>query len=318
MKDIITTISDWFKERFSSSIFANFIFIWIIYNWRFVYITLFLPGMVGGSINKLQFYDLDKLRDFSYIPPIIISIFITFCYPWVNSLVSVYRYKVKRKRMMWELEWVDKIEPIPPATYYSEKKQWIEKEKEFHEAITSANQMKVDISGKDNQISKFAEESNVQKIIISQKESEIESKVSIINSKSETIENLEKQIIEIKSEASFPNYLLDHTFYLFETATDSIPKMLEILNDDNLDLSKLKTIHFTPNKVQMAKVSWSIRTMKNNKNRIYILAERNDNFIVITMSIPNDQTIIDIKIIDIDEEGNHSGIFKIKGHPNKQ
>jgi hypothetical protein len=312
MKEIITTITDWFKERFSSSIFTNFIFVWIIWNWRFVYITLFLPGMVGESINKLQFYDLDKLDGFSYFLPFIISIFITFGFPWINSFISVYRYSVKRKRMNWELEWVDKFEPIPASTYYQEKKQWVEKEREFNEAIFSANNMKVDISEKENQIFKFKEETNTQKKIIFQKEAEINSMVSVINDHYETIENLRKQEREIKQESSFPDYLLDKTFPLLDDFSDSITKIFDRYYDVNLDLTKLKTIHFTPNKVQMAKESWSIRSMKNNKNNIYILAQRNDDFLVLTLSIPDDQLIIDIKIIDLSKEGYHSGIFKIK------
>ncbi len=88
-------------------------------------------------------------------------------------------------------------------------------------------------------------------------------------------------------------------------------------SDINLDLSKLKTIQFTPNKIQIVLDKWSIRSMKNNINRIYILAERENDFLIITMSIPNDQIIIDLKIIDLSEDSSHSGKFKIKRRQNK-
>jgi hypothetical protein len=311
MKEITSSITDWVKERFSSSIFANFIFVWIIWNWRFVYITLFLPGMVGGRINKLEFYDLDKSEGFSILCPLLIALAITLGFPWINSIVSVYKYKVKRKRMNWELEYVDKFDPIPASTYYQEKKKWLEKEKEFNEAITLANQLKVDILDKDEQISKFKVNTLSQEKIISQNEREIESNTSIINEYFETIEKLEKQLIEIKLESAFPEYLLDKVLLLMDENTSKFKEMFSKYNDVTVKSTQLKTIQFSPNKLFLNNEVWSIRTMKTINGKTYILSENDSSFLDMLIEDEENSEFLNIKIQDIRPNNNQSGVYKV-------
>lgn len=79
------------KERMSSTIFFNYIWFWIIYNWEFVYFSIF-PESLGHLNNDLFIAQLRGIASFEWKTPLYYAFLLALIIPFLNSIFKTIRF----------------------------------------------------------------------------------------------------------------------------------------------------------------------------------------------------------------------------------
>lgn len=271
MNEIAKSLSEWAKERFSSSFFANYIFVWLIWNWQFVYITLFLPGVIKVDLDKFQYLYQATHHDFHIWCPLFVAFIFTGAFPWINSAFTVWKYWAKKQRRKWELELVDKWTPVSAEDFYEEKKKRMENFEAFNEAVVEANNLKAEKAERENEIQKLRTELSTQvKIVDNENERYEQLKVNHGKLESE-LEKSTQNMKELNDERSFPSFLLDYTIPLLPPDRD-IHSWL--LNGNFEDLKQpYQTLLLEPNHIKYNSTRASILLMRKLKESVHLVCE---------------------------------------------
>ncbi len=147
MDELIASLLKGFKERVKSTLWLNFCFAWIIFNWKFFVILFFEPDLTFRYVSKLD-YITQKISQFSKCEPIIYAIIFTFGMPLLNLGVLVWQRRVVR----WKekaIVWVEKIKgPIDSSRLVDtinlldiERKKNIETKANFDKLNEENNQL---------------------------------------------------------------------------------------------------------------------------------------------------------------------------------
>ena len=94
-------------ERMSSPLFGTYLFAWCVWNWKILYVTLFVDEQRIGYDNKLDYISEELMNPwFVYAYPIISTIVLLLVYPALSNLsYSLSLWFTKKKRNIkhkWE------------------------------------------------------------------------------------------------------------------------------------------------------------------------------------------------------------------------
>jgi hypothetical protein len=127
MNELIASILKGFKERVKSTLWLNFCFAWIIFNWKFFVILFFEPDLTFRYVSKLD-YITQKVSQFSKIEPIIYAFLFTLGMPILNLGVLAWQRLIVRLKD-WVIIKIEKIKGPVDAERYVRALNIIEIEK---------------------------------------------------------------------------------------------------------------------------------------------------------------------------------------------
>ncbi len=209
MDEFLQSITKGIKERLGSAFLFNFILSWIVFNWEFVYITLFVD-----ENNLVPFNKFDTLYDTVFViwPAIYCAFGISLATPIINSLIKSFKHFIL-KLYDWLENIIDGKVPYTDKQYADLKKKHNNLTATYNKAITEAESDKKRIADlfeeKENYLTKFNDSIND----IKKKDDELikkENELSNIKEelhqsfesfeiKNETIKKLESNIQKLQS-----------------------------------------------------------------------------------------------------------------------
>lgn len=138
--DFGSSFKDVLKERFSSPFYGTLILVWLVWNWKIVYLTIFVPGSAVEPLTKIEYiqehyYNVCNL----YVLPIVFTLAILLLFPYVIN--AVYRYYLehekKRRNLKYEFDAAQRLtveESIQLRNRFSEREKRINEDLNNREA----------------------------------------------------------------------------------------------------------------------------------------------------------------------------------------
>jgi hypothetical protein len=135
MDDFLQSMAKGIKERLSSTFLFNFILAWIVFNWEFVYITLFVNEITLKPDNKI-----DRLQDTNFViwPAVIYAIGLTILSPFINSIFQVIKHLILKLKD-WLLNIIDGNVPYTDKHYADLKTLYNKLEAKYNRAIRQSD-----------------------------------------------------------------------------------------------------------------------------------------------------------------------------------
>jgi uncharacterized membrane-anchored protein YhcB (DUF1043 family) len=206
--ELIESIKDTIGKRVNSAFSGTFILVWIGFNWRLIF-ALFSFDKNFTLYDKLDwiesyFKTYDKYDTLIY--PILITFASYIAYQLFNTITYAIATLVNLRLKPWVLRWIKKIMIVPRDTYdklettynelntkyREEKKQFLDSENLLKEVNNdnsklqaSVNNLKNEITQKENQISNFNDKKN-------------EYVISATKQYGDTIIDLQREVVQLE------------------------------------------------------------------------------------------------------------------------
>jgi len=138
MDEFLQSIAKGIKERLSSAFVFNFLMAWVVFNWEFVYITLFVDEMTLKPFNRY-----DTLQDTNFVvwPAIYVAIGLSISSPIINSIIQLFKYFIFKIKDYLELK-IDGKTPYKDERYVALKTENKNLLSKYHEAIAKVEDEK--------------------------------------------------------------------------------------------------------------------------------------------------------------------------------
>jgi hypothetical protein len=255
MDEFLQSIAKGIKERLGSAFLFNFLLSWVVFNWEFVYITLFV-----NENNLVPFNKFDTLQDTVFViwPAIISALLISLISPVINSLVKTFKHLII-KLYDWLENLIDGKVPYTDKQFADLKRKHSNLTATYNKAITEAESDKKRIADlfeeKENYVTKFNDS------------------INDIKKKDDELIKKENELSKIKEE-------LHQSFESFEVKNETIKKL-------ELNIQKLQSFGFYYN--SDALVEFEIKCKLKDGDDIKQLAkeaERMPNLGIATINLP--------------------------------
>jgi len=117
MNEFLKSFTSPFAERVKSPIVGPFIVSWCAFNWKVLYITLFVGNEFLKPSNKLE--EVSKLLywHIGFVCPLAFTLIYIFCMPWVERQIISITEKQKQKNLEKKLEIAKKF-VVDGSKYY--------------------------------------------------------------------------------------------------------------------------------------------------------------------------------------------------------
>lgn len=240
MNELINSYQQFIKDRLSTPFFGNFIFVWFVFNWEIVYTTIFLSEDSIKPLNKIEFIKQNYIHEDTLILPLISAIFLTFLFPILNTIILLWREKIKRIKNDRTIK-IHELATITSSEYWNLNKKMKELELKYKDAINDYNETKKEL------------------FKTSQRKNELE---EYLNSLRTSNDNLIREHSQLYQKHSLDSTFKDKIYQLKDASTDellikSFRIDSNILYSENMRVADIDMIQVNRNSI-------SFRAVLNN------------------------------------------------------
>ncbi len=144
MKDLLTSMINATKDRLSSALFFNFLFAWIIFNWKIAVAILFIgnDSLKDGLIYFIETNSTSPSRMFWY--PFILAFIMSLLLPLLNALVDFVKRYIKKRKENYVLQLIHKRHPPNWEEFLALKEKENESSIKINQLDSEINTLKFD------------------------------------------------------------------------------------------------------------------------------------------------------------------------------
>ena len=270
MDEFLQSIAKGIKERLGSAFLFNFILSWIVFNWEFVYITLFV-----NENNLVPFNKFDTLYDTVFIiwPAIISAILITLITPIISSIIQLYKYRIVKWRNNTELN-IDGGTPYTGKEFAKLKTSYHTLETKYIKGINESENEKLEIE-KLKLVAREKIELSEQIVDLIRKNELLDAANKNANSREkgleESLANCEFELIKLekfKNFGFFENVDANSTFKIYLNLVQDIDPYKLVKNDKKYD--SIGEITFDLNNQTVRILNIEYRVLKYYSSNVFI------------------------------------------------
>lgn len=185
-------------ERMSSPLFGTYLFAWCVWNWKIIYVTLFVDEQQVVHKNKLDFIALELMEpNYIYWYPIYSTIAVLLLYPILSNLSYWLSLQFTKWKRAIKHKWEETI-PLTKEESNDIRREYLEKREELKSYIHDIEAFNRSLQS-DNQKNKL-ELTNLQTKIHSL-ESESKKRQAKIDGSHIRIKELEIELKEIEDQS---------------------------------------------------------------------------------------------------------------------
>jgi hypothetical protein len=129
------SFTDVLKERASSPFYGSFIISWLIWNWKIVYLTIFIDQDLIAPVTKIQYIEQHySWWVFVILLPLLSTFFLIAIVPYLANLCyRIYLHFEGKRRALWEDS--EKDRTISKDLYFELKEQFLTAQSKFNDEI---------------------------------------------------------------------------------------------------------------------------------------------------------------------------------------
>ena len=152
MNNFLRAFSNTFVERVKSPFFGPFIVSWSLFNWKVIYVTIFISNDTLFPLNKLDFI-IDELNIYSGLYfPFLFSFFYIFIMPIVDRGLLKYTEEQKNKNLDLKLQ-IAKKHTVDGEKYFTLKDEFNKQKRIMLDFENEKNQTEIELQNKIVEIS---------------------------------------------------------------------------------------------------------------------------------------------------------------------
>ncbi len=307
--EIIQQLIDGIRDRLKSTFIFSYIVIWCSFNWRFVYITVFMNSDYFKEISQLEYLVNLENFEFKWAWPLFFALVTSVVLPAINSVIQFLTEYISKTRDHLILNKIYKKIP-PTARQYARQFKKAKRLEEENDILTFDKKT----------LEKTIENSNEQVKLM---QNEIDSnnskhKIQIETLKKDnddlkaTIEVTSIQLTNLTNSSKVPDRFLDRNFllvphsqtYLYNKSLSNAQFLNKINNLSSIEKEEMIVISLTPNEIfirpflnVLPNDQTQIRFVKNNNKSLFVFSEtKGTNFYISFENIfSNNDNIFEIR-----------------------
>jgi len=152
-------------ERAKSPLYGSFIVSWLIWNWRIVFVVLFISKYNLGSLNLDQYILCNywNPKD-GFVIPLGLACIYLFLLPWIDNWIAIYRAQAKKKREEAEIAINRTSREVSGEEHYqlnlkyiAERNRVLDFEKDLGAEKLKARELENELSGLEESFKKMSQ-----------------------------------------------------------------------------------------------------------------------------------------------------------------